>query len=84
MAQTAKSRGIDVVLIATPRPGLVPSPPGFYADIAKDLKLHFDDTALKKILVNNELKSDLVHPNARGYAQLAQAVADLLKASGAL
>lgn len=84
MAEAAKARGIGVVLIATPKPGLMPSPPGFYADIAKELKLPYEDSVLKKILTDNELKSDLVHPNARGYARMAQAVADLLKASGAL
>ncbi len=84
MVQEARTRGIDVVLIATPKPGLMPSPPAFYAEIAKELKLPFEDGALKKILTDNELKSDLVHPNAKGYARMAQAVADLLKASGAL
>jgi lysophospholipase L1-like esterase len=84
MAQEARTRGIAVVLIATPKPGLMPSPPGFYADIARELKIPFEDAALKKILTDNELKSDLVHPNAKGYARMAQAVADVLKASGAL
>ncbi len=36
-------------------------------------------TALKAILRDNELKSDIAHPNARGYARLAAAVAALLK-----
>jgi lysophospholipase L1-like esterase len=84
MVELAKNRGIAVVLIGTPKPGLFPSPPGFYADIARDLKLPYEDAALKKILADNELKSDLVHPNAKGYARLAQAVADLLTTSGAL
>ncbi len=84
MVQAAKARGVEVVLIGTPRPGLMPAPPGFYADIAKELKLPYEETVLKKILTDNELKSDLVHPNARGYARMAQAVSDLLRASGAL
>ena len=53
----AKTRGIALVLIGTPKP---------------------------EIIVDKELKPDLVHPNAKGYAQLAQTVADLLKTSGAL
>jgi lysophospholipase L1-like esterase len=40
--------------------------------------------ALKTVLRDNELKSDLAHPNTRGYAKLAVAVAALLKKSGAL
>lgn len=84
MVELARQRGIEVVLIAVPKPGLLPSPPDFYAEIAKQFGLPYEDAALKTILRDNELKSDLAHPNARGYAKLAQAVAALLKKSGAL
>jgi acyl-CoA thioesterase-1 len=84
MIRLARQRGIDVVLIAVPKPGLFPSPPDFYAKIAKEFGLPYEDAALKAILRDNELKSDLAHPNARGYARLAEAVAALLKKSGAL
>jgi lysophospholipase L1-like esterase len=43
-----------------------------------------EPAALKAILRDNELKSDIAHPNARGYAKLAEAVATLMKKSGAL
>jgi lysophospholipase L1-like esterase len=84
MIKLAKDKGIGVVLIATPKPGLLLSPPDFYAEIAREFSIPFNDDALKSILRNNELKSDLVHPNAKGYAQIAQAVASLLKKAGAL
>lgn len=84
MIKLAKDKGIGVVLIATPKPGLSVSPPEFYAGIAKEFAIPFDDAALKSILRDNELKSDLVHPNAKGYAQVAQALAKLLKKSGAI
>ena len=84
MIRLAKAQGIDVVLIAVPKPGLLPSPPDFYAEIAKEFGLPHEDSALKTILRDNELKSDIAHPNAKGYAKLAQAVAALLKKSGAL
>jgi acyl-CoA thioesterase-1 len=84
MIRLARERGIDVVLIAVPKPGLLPSPPDFYAEIAREFGLPYEDQALKTILRNKELKSDLAHPNAKGYAQLARAVAALLKKSGAL
>ncbi len=83
MIRLAQQRGIDVVLIAVPKPGLFPSPPDFYAEIAKEFRLPYEDAALKAILRDNELKSDLAHPNAKGYAKLAEAVAALLKKSGA-
>ncbi len=84
MVRLARQKGIDVVLIGVPKPGLFPSPPDFYADIAKEFGLPYEGAALKAILRDNELKSDLAHPNARGYAKLAEAVAALLKRSGAL
>lgn len=50
----------------------------------RGIALVLSDTPKPEILFNNELKSGLVHPNAKAYAQLAQAVTDLLKTSGAL
>ena len=84
MIKLARDKGIAVVLIATPKPGLSLSPPEFYAEIAKEFAILFNDEALKSILRDNELKSDLVHPNAKGYAHLAQALNKLLKRSGAI
>ena len=84
MIRIAKNKGISVVLIATPKPGLSLTPPDFYADIAKEFSLPYNDDALKTTLRDNGLKSDLVHPNAKGYAQIAQSVAALLKKAGAI
>ena len=84
MIRLARQRGIEVVLVAVPKPGLFPSPPDFYAEIAKEFGLPLEEGALKTILRDNELKSDVAHPNARGYAKLAEAVAVLLKRSGAV
>ncbi len=84
MIRLAREGGIDVVLIGVPKPGLFPSPPDFYVEIAKEFGLPYEGAALKEILRDNELKSDLAHPNARGYASLAAAVAALLKKSGAI
>jgi lysophospholipase L1-like esterase len=84
MIRLAKRRNINVLLIGVPKPGLFLSPPDFYAEIAKEFGLPYEDAALKAILRDNELKSDLAHPNARGYAKLAEAIAALLKKSGAV
>ena len=84
MVRTARDKGVAVMLIAVPEPGLMPSPPDFYRDIAKEFSIPYEDGALKKILRDNELKSDLIHPNAKGYARLAEAVAGVLKQAGAL
>ena len=84
MIKLVKDKRIGVVLIATPKPGLTLSPPDFYADIAREFAIPFNDDAIRSTLRDNDLKSDLVHPNARGYAQIAQAVAKLLKKAGAI
>jgi lysophospholipase L1-like esterase len=84
MVRVARDKGIAVMLIAVPEPGLLPSPPDFYADIAKEFGIPYEAAALASILRDNELKSDLVHPNAKGYARLAEAVAGVLKKSGAI
>ncbi len=84
MIRLARERGIEVLLIGVPKPGLFPSPPDFYADIAHEFRLPYEESALKTILRDNELKSDLAHPNAKGYAKLAAALAALLKKSGAV
>ena len=84
MIRLAQDKGIPVVLIATPRPGLPPSVPEFYAQIAADLKVPYEDAALRSVLIDNSLKSDMVHPNAKGYAQVAQAVKKVLERAGAI
>ena len=84
MVRAARDKGVAVMLIAVPEPGLMPSPPDFYKDIAKEFGIPYEDGALAKILRDNELKSDLIHPNAKGYVRLAEAVAGVLKKSGAL
>jgi acyl-CoA thioesterase-1 len=84
MVRLARARGAQVVLIAVPKPGLLPSPADFYSVVAKEFRLPFEETALRKILTDNALKSDLVHPNAAGYAKLAEAIAALLRKTGAV
>lgn len=84
MIQLARSRGIDVVLIGTPEPGFRVTPPSFYADIAGELRVPYEKDVIGKILRDASLKSDPIHPNARGYRIFAEQVAALLKKSGAL
>ena len=84
MIQLARERGIPVVLIATPKPGLPPSVPAFYGEIAAELKVPYEDGVLRSVLLDNALKSDMVHPNAAGYARIAAAVEKVLRAAGAI
>jgi lysophospholipase L1-like esterase len=84
MLELARARGIGVVLIATPRPGLPPSVPAFYGEIASELKIPLEDASIRSVVLDNRLKSDFVHPNAQGYAQIAEAVRKVLRKAGAI
>ena len=84
MVELARKRGIGVMLVATPEPGLLPSPPGFYAAVAKDFGLAYEAGVVTDVLKDSSLKSDLVHPNARGYRIIAERIAATLKKTGAI
>jgi lysophospholipase L1-like esterase len=84
MIKLARGKGIPVVLIATPKPTLPPSVPKFYAEIAAELAVPLDDEVMNSVLRDNRLKSDIAHPNASGYAEIAAAVEKLLRKSGAI
>lgn len=84
MIELAKRRGIGVLLIGTPEPALLPSPPAFYAALAKELAVPYEADVITEVLRDNRLKSDPIHPNAAGYRLIAERVAERLKKSGAI
>ena len=84
MIGEARDRNIAVVLIAVPAPGLSLRPLPLYAGIADEFGLAADLETVADILGDRALKSDYIHPNAAGYRRLALAVADLLRAAGAV
>jgi lysophospholipase L1-like esterase len=84
MIVLARDRGIPVVLLATPKPGIPPSIPAFYGEIATEMRLPFDDAVIKSTLLDASLRSDAVHPNGKGYARMAAAVEKVLRKSGAI
>lgn len=84
MVRLAKDRGADVVLLGTPEKGLLVTPPKFYAEIAREFRIPYEGKVVGEILRDAALKSDPIHPNARGYRLIAERVATLMKQSGAL
>ena len=79
MIRMIRDSGSQVVLIGIPRPGLLPSTADFYKDIARNMKVPFEGTIMAEILSQGNLKSDYIHPNDRGYARIAEAMARFLK-----
>ena len=84
MVKLAKDRGIDVVLLGTPEPGLTVSPPAFYESIAEEFGVPYEGGVIGEVLRDASLKSDPIHPNARGYRIIAERIAASLKRGGAL
>ena len=84
MVKLAKSRGIEVFLIGTPEPGFTVSPPAFYAGIAKEFSLPYEQSVIGDVLKDGTLKADPIHPNARGYRVIAEKLAATLKKNGAI
>jgi lysophospholipase L1-like esterase len=84
MVRLSRERGAGVILLGVPKPGLLPSAPDFYREVATEFGLPYDDETLADILTDNALKSDPIHPNAEGYARLAGAVAELLRKARAI
>jgi lysophospholipase L1-like esterase len=84
MVELARDRGVDVLLIGTPEPGFSVTPPAFYAAIAADLRLPYEGDVIGKVLRDQSLKADPIHPNALGYRIIAERIAAALKESGAI
>ena len=83
MIRMAQERNIEVVLVGVPAYGLFLSTADFYGEVAKEFNLPFEGEALSGILTNNSLKSDMIHPNSKGYRVFAEAIANLLRQEGA-
>ena len=71
----AQQRGIAVVMIAVPQLGFGLQDVPLYKDLADELKIPLVPDALRKLLSEQQYKSDPVHLNGQGYRKLAEAVA---------
>ena len=84
MLRLAGEKGVPVLLVAVPSFNLTLKPPALYGELAKEFTVPIESKILPRILTKNALKSDHIHPNAAGYRQMAEALFQLLKKSGAL
>ena len=84
MIRLAQKQGVAVVLIAVPTPDMFLSPTHMYREIAKDLAVPLEDEIIFAVLADGSLRSDYIHPNAAGYRRIAEALATILRESGAI
>ncbi|MSR14812.1 MAG: arylesterase [Gammaproteobacteria bacterium] len=79
-----QARGIGVVLVGVPTPALFTGTAPFYEEIAEELGIPYEGEIIDDVLSQADQKSDPIHPNAQGYRRIAEAIAALLKKTGAL
>jgi acyl-CoA thioesterase I len=84
MLTLLKERRIGVMLVGVPQPSLFSGPPAYYGELAKEFGVPYEGAVVKEVLYTADMKSDPIHPNARGYARMAEALASALKSAGAL
>jgi len=85
MIALAKQRHINVVMLGVPSFSLfLLKSAEFYQQIAAEAAIPINLEILPDILSSSALKSDQVHPNAKGYQMMAEAIYKLLQDNGAL
>ena len=82
--KSIQSQGIGVVMVGVPKPALLTSAAPFYAEIAKEFNVPYEGKIVTDVLYQRDQKSDAIHPNAKGYRRMAEAIAAMLKKAGAV
>lgn len=84
MIDLANHHNTQIVLIGVPEFGVFLNASPIYQQLANDNKLVIENDILSDILSNTSLKSDQVHPNAKGYRLIAESIVSLLDRAGAI
>jgi acyl-CoA thioesterase-1 len=84
MIAAAQAKGIAVVMLGVPKPGLFLSSAGVYREVAKSTGVVFIENLIPRVLSDQSLKSDAVHPNGAGYREIAERITATLQERGAI
>ncbi len=79
MIELSRQAGAEVVLVGVPQLGLLLSTAPLYETIADEYRLPYEGEVLADLLADRALKSDQIHPNAKGYAVMAETLAELIE-----
>ena len=88
ICELALGAGSQVLLLAVPQPSAAAAFIGslsdhpMYAEVSVSLKLPLHAQGWAAVLADETLRSDQIHANARGYAQMARSVYDAALAQG--
>jgi len=84
MIEQAKSKNIPIAMLGVPEPGIFLKSAEIYQEIENETNIPVEFELLPDILGDKSLKSDIAHPNAKGYEKLAEGILVFLKDNGAL
>ena len=83
MVKLCKAHGSDVLLVSVPNLTLFGLEPlSLYEEVAKETETPLLEGVLAEILDQPALKSDYIHPNAKGYRMMAEKIYEALKQYG--
>ncbi len=85
MIDLSHKNGAEVLLVGVPSLGrFALTTEVLYDEVAEERHVLYEADILEEVESNPVLKSDRIHPNAQGYAKMAEAFAALLKEAGLL
>jgi acyl-CoA thioesterase-1 len=73
-----RDAGADVLLVGVPNPALLLKTAPYYRELAESEGVPCECEIVADVLSRPGLKSDQIHPNAQGYAKMADAIADAI------
>ena len=82
MLNAADTRNIPAVALGVPEPGLFLQSAEVYKQLKNETEIPFELSILPEIIGDTSLKSDIAHPNAKGYREMAEQIFKFLVKQG--
>ena len=82
MFDASNARNIPLVALGVPEPGLFLKSAEVYQQLANETGVPIELSILPEIIGDTSLKSDIAHPNAKGYREMAEGIFKFLGDQG--